>query len=148
MFTSSATRVEDHTDPSVNRRIDQLTHERLEFYREQGSEAITQRLQELDKEWDTERLLQTNFALFSSLGALLTAQVHKRWAWLALGVPTFMLQHALQGWCPPLPVIRRLGVRTAREISEERFALKALRGDFDGLAGTEDAEEIVRAVRD
>jgi hypothetical protein len=36
----------------------------------------------------------------------------------------------LQGWCPPLPILRSLGVRTADEINEERYALKALRGDF------------------
>ena len=40
------------------------------------------------------------------------------------------LQHAVQGWCPPLAVWRRLGVRTQSEIDEERYALKALRGDF------------------
>ena len=99
------------------------------------------------EEWDTERLLQTNFAIFSSLGAVLTARVHRRWAWLALGVPAFMVQHALQGWCPPLAVLRRMGVRTAREIDEERFALKSLRGDFDGVADTGDAEAILAAVQ-
>lgn len=147
MFSDTATRVEEHTEPFINRRIEQNTQERINVYRNQPGEAITQRLTELDKEWDTERLLQTNFAVFSSLGALLTARVDKRWAWLALGVPTFMLQHALQGWCPPLAVLRRLGVRTAREIDEERFALKALRGDFHGLADTSDAEAVLAAVQ-
>jgi hypothetical protein len=45
----------------------------------------------------------------------------------------FLVQHAVQGWCPPLVVLRRRGVRTRREIEEERYALKALRGDFSGL---------------
>lgn len=53
--------------------------------------------------------------------------VNRRW---------FLLQHAVQGWCPPLPVFRRLGVRTAREIHEEILALKAMRGDFDPAAGS------------
>jgi hypothetical protein len=43
----------------------------------------------------------------------------------------------VQGWCPPLPVFRRLGIRTASEIDYERYALKSLRGDFDEL----DSEE-------
>jgi len=43
---------------------------------------------------------------------------------------SFCLQHALQGWCPPLTLFRRLGIRTQREIDDERTALKALRGDF------------------
>ena len=44
-----------------------------------------------------------------------------------------MLQHALQGWCPPLPLFRRLGFRTQEEIARERYALKGMRGDFAGL---------------
>ncbi len=48
-------------------------------------------------------------------------------------VSSFLLIHALQGWCPPLPVLRRLGFGTASEIDYERYALKALRGDFSNL---------------
>jgi hypothetical protein len=33
-----------------------------------------------------------------------------------------------------VPVFRRLGVRTRQEIEREKYALKALRGDFDGVA--------------
>jgi hypothetical protein len=50
-----------------------------------------------------------------------------------MAVTAFLFQHAVQGWWPPLPLIRRLGVRTLREIDEERFALKTLRGDFKAL---------------
>ncbi|WP_407921819.1 hypothetical protein, partial [Corallococcus sp. AB049A] len=28
---------------------------------------------------------------------------------------SFLLQHGLQGWCPPLPLLRRLGLRTRGE---------------------------------
>jgi hypothetical protein len=38
-------------------------------------------------------------------------------------VQGFFLQHAIQGWCPPLPVLRRLGFRTVQEIEEERAIL-------------------------
>jgi hypothetical protein len=48
-------------------------------------------------------------------------------------VQAFFLQHALQGWCPPLIPLRRLGIRTADEINKERYALKALRGDFENV---------------
>ena len=51
-------------------------------------------------------------------------------------VGAFLLQHAIQGWCPPVPIFRRLGFRTAGEIDEERHTFKALRGDFrDVVAG-------------
>jgi hypothetical protein len=33
-----------------------------------------------------------------------------------------------------LPVLRRFGVRTRREIDRERFVLKYLRGDFEGIS--------------
>jgi len=54
---------------------------------------------------------------------------------------------------PPVPLLRRLGVRTASEIEAERYALKAVRGDFSGgpteSGGTalERAQHVVDAVR-
>jgi hypothetical protein len=32
-----------------------------------------------------------------------------------------------------VPILRRFGFRTADEINTERYALKALRGDFDAV---------------
>ena len=37
-----------------------------------------------------------------------------------------------------MPVFRRLGVRTSFEIEQERYALKSLRGDFQGLPSVGD----------
>jgi hypothetical protein len=74
--------------------------------------------------------------------------VDRRFLLLPAAVLTFFAQHALQGWCPPIPLFRRLGVRTAREIERERYAIKALRGDFDDIPapGRADAGGRVRAV--
>ncbi|MEY7848852.1 hypothetical protein AB7C87_06560 [Natrarchaeobius sp. A-rgal3] len=41
-------------------------------------------------------------------------------------IAAFLRQHALQGWCPPIPVLRRRGVRTRREIDTERRALEEI----------------------
>jgi hypothetical protein len=68
------------------------------------------------------------------LGLTLGLTLDRRWLFLPLGVAAFLLQHAVQGWCPPVSVFRRLGVRTAGEIARERYALKALRGDFEDLS--------------
>ena len=57
----------------------------------------------------------------------------RSWFLLPAAVVSFCLQHALQGWCPPLSLFRRLGIRTQREIDEERTALRVLRGDFEHL---------------
>ena len=93
-------------------------------------ERIGERLRELDAEWDIERTLAANAATLALTGSLLGAFVNKRWLALPVVVTGFLLQHALQGWCPPLPLFRSRGVRTASEIDRERYALKALRGDF------------------
>ena len=59
----------------------------------------------------------------------------------------FLFQHALQGWCPPVPVLRRLGFRTVYEIDRERFSLKAIRGDFEQVPRAPDkAAEAMQAV--
>ena len=148
MFSSTATQVARHTSPHLNAQIEHEAHERIAEYKNRDNHAlITRRLDELEREWDIERLLQTNFATLSLVGLALMLKSDKRWLVLAAGVPAFMIQHALQGWCPPLPLLRRLGVRTAREIADERFALKALRGDFDGVGRATAPDEIVRAVR-
>jgi len=147
MFPETATRVEKHTAAHLNRRFRQEFDKEVAYYERQPPEHIGERLHELDQEWDVERTLQTNFAVLSIVGALLTSTQDKRWATLAVGVPAFMVQHALQGWCPPLPVLRRLGLRTAREISDERFALKSLRGDFAHAEKFESVEALLDAVR-
>jgi hypothetical protein len=100
---------------------------------------IARRLRELDAEWDIERALEANAATLALSGASLAFFRDRRWGLVPMVVAGFLLQHALQGWCPPLPVLRRLGFRTRAEIDRERYALKAVRGDFDALAPNRDA---------
>ena len=84
-----------------------------------------------------ERTLEANAATLAFTGAVLAATVDRRWVALPMVVTAVLFQHAVKGWCPPLPVLRRLGFRTMREIDEERFALKALRDDFEQISATE-----------
>lgn len=51
-----------------------------------------------------------------------------------------------QGWAPPVPILRTIGVRTLQEIDHEKYALKALRGDFDFGERTASVEMALRAV--
>ena len=55
-------------------------------------------------------MLEARAATLAFAGVALGATVDKRWL--------------------ALPILRPLAFRTAREIDEERYALKALRGDF------------------
>lgn len=130
MTTSTIERVPKHTSNEVNARIQLETKENVVRVAKQGPKAIDRRLAELDKEWDIERTLETNAATAILVGSALGALVDKRFFAFPAVVAGFLLQHALQGWCPPLPLFRRMGVRTAAEIDQERYALKALRGDF------------------
>lgn len=131
--TATAERVTLNTASEVNARIRRHTEEAVVRAARRGPHGITRRLAHLDREWDVERCLETGAASLSLLGCTLGATVHRGWFALPAGVAAFLLQHAVQGWCPPLPLLRRLGVRTAEEISIERYALKALRGDFDAV---------------
>jgi hypothetical protein len=130
MLTNSAQRTERSTPRSINERILRQTEQSVRRVVAQGPAAIERRLRELDTEWDTERTLETLAASFALAGVALGATVNRRWYALSGVVAGFLLQHGLQGWCPPLPVVRALGVRTVREIDAERFALKLARGDF------------------
>ncbi len=150
MLPSTSQRVPSHTCEKVNEQIRRETQQRVERFRGASRAAINQRLEELDHEWDTERTLETNAATLAVTGCILAATVNRRWVYLPMVVTGFLLQHALQGWCPPLPIIRRLGVRTMREIDEERVALKALRGDFNSLTtnnGASSANDVLQAAR-
>ena len=95
-----------------------------------------------------DRVLITNASSLAGIGLVLGATVNKRWLILPGVVLTFLLQHGLQGWCPPLPLFRKFGTRSFKEIDRERFALKYLRGDFNdvGENDRQDAESLYKAV--
>ena len=135
MLPDTATRVPDHTPDHVDREIQQRTVQNLNCFAAGTPDSIQARIRQLDAEWDIERTLEANAAAISLIGIGLGAFVSRKWLILPGIVAGFLLQHALQGWCPPLPVFRRMGVRTSYEIDQERYALKAFRGDFCQASG-------------
>jgi hypothetical protein len=148
MLPSTAERVPQNTAEHINQRIRQQTQENVSRVAAGGRTAIEHRLRELDHEWDIERCLETMAPTFTLLGLTLGLTVSRKFFVIPFAVQTFFLQHALQGWCPPVPVLRRLGVRTASEINEERDALKSLRGDFARVAaGSTNANQALAAAR-
>jgi hypothetical protein len=123
-------RVRANTAAQVNWRIDQQIEENVRRYTDKSPEEIARRIWELEQEWDIERVLQAMASSFSLLGIALSLTTDRRWIALPGVVLSFLLLHAVQGWCPPVPVLRRLGVRTREEIDRERYALKGLIGAF------------------
>jgi hypothetical protein len=144
----TADRVRAHTAPEINHRLDEETAQRVAKYAQSSTADITARIKELDHEWDIERVLETNASALALTGLFLglTTQ-NKKWFIVPSIVLPFLFQHAVQGWCPPLPILRRLGVRSREEIDREKYALKALRGDFQerGAPGNR-AQAAVAAV--
>jgi hypothetical protein len=125
MVATTADRVARHTRPSAAERIRHKTALNAAYFA-QHPEEIPQRLRELDREWDIERTLETSSAAVTLLGLILGASRNRKWFFLSAAVQGFFLQHALQGWCPPLPLLRSFGVRTLQEIEGERYALLAI----------------------
>lgn len=141
---STRDRVPSQTSDIVNLRIRQRTERSVQFYSKHRN-RIGKRLRELDREWDIERAIEANAAALGFVGTALGVTRDRRWLALPALVTGFLFQHAVQGWCPPVPILRRLGFRTSYEIEEERQALKALRGDFENVAKAPDSA--LRAAR-
>jgi hypothetical protein len=120
---ASADRVRRSTPEHINRQIDRDTDASIASVSTLSRAAIEQRMAELDREWDVERLLEVNASTLALTGLVLGVTVNRKWLLLPGIVLPFLLQHGLQGWCPPLPVLRRLGVRTRGEIDREKYAL-------------------------
>jgi len=137
-------RVQLNTKEEINNEIKGKTIRNLNDYKKADEETIGYRINRLNKEWDTERLLEANAAALVLMGSVFGVKNSK--ACLLTGtVSLFLLQHALQGWCPPVPVIRRFGVRTSDEINTEKIALKMMRGDF--AANTQSVDEIFKRAK-
>jgi hypothetical protein len=129
MINATTARVPVNTAAEVNERIRRDTEKRLAYYAAHP-ELIDQRLAELDREWDVERLIEVEAPTMSLTGLLLGMTLGRKWLVIPLFAQSMVFLHALQGWYPLLPLFRRMGIRTEREIAIERYALKAMRGDF------------------
>jgi hypothetical protein len=147
---AKADRVRANTAEEINRKIDREIENRVREYSQRSESELTRRINELDHEWDMERLLETNASAAAFTGLVLGITRNRKWLIVPSVVLPFLFQHAIQGWCPPVPIFRRLGVRTRDEIKREKYALKALRGDFEGIASMrrpEEAEDALEAVK-
>lgn len=116
-------RVRNATDQEINSRIDGVTNSNIQFYSNRPVWEVKQRIITLEKEWDIERVLEVNASTLALSGLVLGMTVNKKWLALPALVLPFLLQHGLQGWCPPLPILRRMGIRTRDEIDREKYAL-------------------------
>lgn len=146
ILPATTDRVPMNSSEYANQMIEERTEANIRAHRNASPQQIAQRIKELEQEWDVERMLEANAASVVLLGVGLGTFVDKRFFAIPGIVAGFLLQHALQGWCPPLPVFRALGVRTQSEIDREIYALKAMRGDFKSVPSTKNAGATMDAV--
>jgi hypothetical protein len=130
---STLDRVPANTSSTANERVRRSMEQRLALYASHPDMG-DERLAELDREWDVERALEVEAPLATLLGIALGWRVNQRWLALPLFSQSMMLLHALQGFYPLLPLLRRMGFRTEQEISAERYAIKVQRGDFESIS--------------
>src|SRR3954454_6171027 len=76
------------------------------YYQNRG--AIGQRLMELEEEWDIERMLELNTALWAVIGISLGITRNRVWLLLSLGAGALLASQALQGNSAGVPFLRRL----------------------------------------
>ncbi len=145
ILPSTTQRVATYTNPDVNEMIRNNTIDNLASLEDAEEEALTRRIQNLNNEWDMERFVEARAALCVMTTSLFGLSKNKYWSFLTMVAGTFLLQHALIGWCPTAPIMRKMGIRTAEEINQEKMALKMLRKDFAHVKA-KDAEELLQAV--
>ncbi|AKB45340.1 MAG TPA: hypothetical protein PKJ75_05510 [Methanosarcina vacuolata] len=130
-------RVRANTPPEINQAIDTEIAAMVRFYASKTDYEIGKRIEELDKEWDIGRIMEIRASTVSLIGIILGLKRSKIWLILPTMASTFLLMYAVQGWCPPVSILRRFGFRTRPEIDLEKYALKALRRDSEKIAPQE-----------
>jgi len=125
------------TDPDINHRIDEKAERDLRYFSVQSEDVITSRLEDLDREWDVDRVIECNASCIALTGLVL-GMFHRKWLLLSAAAMGVLGMHVSKGLCPPTTALRRLGLRSRQEIDAEKFALKFARGDFEEVQGVLD----------
>ena len=148
LFPSTVRRVALNTAPAVNRRIARRTETNV-AYHASHPQRIDQRLAELDREWDIERLLEANAATVAFTGVALAAFVGRRWLALPAVVSAFTRHlRSRRDVIRMLATGRRLlaEIRDPFRLERIRAPLLLVWGDRDRMVFTTGAERVLRAV--
>lgn len=144
-------RVRENTMQYVNEDLDERAEDRVRGYARSSREEITARIKELEAEWSIERLIESEAPLMALTGLGLGAFVNRKFLVLPAFVFGMVALHGVQGWYPMMPLFRRMGFRSRKEIDREKFAMKALRGDFKDIQTigeeSEQVEKVFAAIR-
>ncbi|XXF76055.1 hypothetical protein P2318_23750 [Myxococcaceae bacterium GXIMD 01537] len=123
--------VRSHTPAPLNRRIDDKVEACVRSMAQRDRAEMSRYLEKLDREWDLNRAVSVGAAGAAMAALLVAGREGHTLRGIAAVAAGLLLQHGLMGWGPLAELVRALGVRTRREIDLEKFAIKALRGDFE-----------------
>lgn len=126
--------IRENTSEEINRRIDRYTEDNIRYYATQSADVISGRINMLEQEWDIQKLVQSLSAGIGLGSIILGVLGSKKWWFLTTLTTAASGLHAVKGWSPETVALRRMGFRTRQEIDREKYALKALRGDFQELS--------------
>jgi len=114
--------------------------QRLACLADAGPGAIADRIAHLEREWSAGRMAKAALGITIVIGFALTSLLGPWWLILPAAAAVFLLQSlfARESWL--IAVFREAGYRTGCEIEHEKFALKALRGDFKHIPTVHDIE--------
>lgn len=140
--------VRNHSPARFNQRIDQAMMKRVWNYAHKSHDEISARIQELDREWDLERMLETGAGTLALSSVLLSRIKGRLWLLVSASTLALLLQHSLTRTSPLSDALRAFGVRTRREIDAEKNAMRMLRGDFDNFKSvSEESHRAIEALR-
>lgn len=126
-------RIRARSSEKLNAEIQRRAEEEVQNYSKENKAVISQRIEELDREWDVDRAIMVVFSCLTPISVTLGVKRSRKWFGLFVIQLSFLVLHAIRGWCPPTSLLRRMGFRSRFEIDAEKFALKTLRGDFKSL---------------
>lgn len=128
-----------NTHPNSNTNIRNNTLRRINVYKNSSDKILSDNIEKLNNEWDVERVLGAHAACMILGSTIMGLKTNKKYWFLLTGtVGLFLAQHALQGWCPTVPLARKMGIRTAEEINNEKIVYKLLREDFNNTPANVD----------
>lgn len=133
-------------ETSENENPESRTWENIRFYGSLGQPGLSERIKSLDAEWDAEKFIGVALSGAGIFGLTMGVFGSRLWRLLAWTSLPLLFLYGQGKWKPSDNLIRALGLRPRREIHREKYALKAMRGDFRDVeaASGEEVEHLAR----
>ncbi len=130
-----------HLTVAAGGKQPETVEQRLSRLADMGPAAIDARLADLEEEWSAGRATKVALSAVVLIGMALGLTVGGWWYAMPVVAGLFLLQYAFTRTSWLGRVFRETGFRSGQDIDHEKFALKALRGDFRALPTVHDIED-------